>query len=326
MDPGVTIVILNWNGWEDTIECVKSLYQINYPNYNVILIDNASEDESIGKIKEYLKYELESCQYPNNILEYNEREYNTVTLDFKENGFNKELILLKNSKNYGYAKGNNIGMKFAFKVFNPDYILLLNNDTVVDENFLDELIDATENQENVGIYSPKLLNYSFPQIIDSTGHIFRWGRLTDRGSGKKDKNQYDNKTEIIGAKGAAGLYKREMLQSIGLFKEDYITYYEDAELSWRAYRNSWGAKYVPGSIVYHKGEGSIKKDSEKVSYFRNLSLKNMTITVKEYGNNTQKVLFTILIIYFMIGSYILRLTGIRNSGIDYIYLFKKLYE
>lgn len=330
MSSKVSIIILNWNGHEDTLECLESLYQISYPDFNVIVVDNASKDESIEKIESYClnKVQLGIENHNHNItgLICDEKDYNSFKLNSNVKMFNKELILLKNSKNYGYAKGNNIGMKFAFKVFNPDYILLLNNDTVVDENFLDELIDATENQENVGIYSPKLLNYSFPQIIDSTGHIFRWGRLTDRGSGKKDKNQYDNKTEIIGAKGAAGLYKREMLQSIGLFKEDYITYYEDAELSWRAYRNSWGAKYVPGSIVYHKGESSIKKDSEKVSYFRNLSLKNMTITVKEYGNNTQKVLFTILIIYFMIGSYILRLTGIRNSGIDYIYLFKKLYE
>lgn len=330
MNPKITILILNWNGWEDTIECLESLCNINYPDFNVILVDNASEDESIERIEYFcinkVRKGLKSRDYNFKFLIHEESEYNSVTSNDNEKWFNKELILLKNSKNYGYAKGNNIGMIFALRVFNPDYILLLNNDTVVEENFLTELIKATDNQGKVGIYSPKLLNYVNPKIIDSTGHVFRLGRLIDRGFGKRDKNQYDNKTKIIGAKGAAGLYKREMLQSIGLFKEDYVTSYEDAELSWRAYRHRWNAKYVPKSIVYHKGEKSITKDSKKVSYFRNLSLKNMTITVKEYGSNTKKVLFTFLIIYFMIGSYILRLTGIRNSGINYVKLLKKMLE
>jgi len=276
MNPKITIIILNWNGWEDTIECLESLFQINYPNLNIILVDNASEDDSVKKIKKYCLNEthirLKSNVCDVKVFEYEEKHFDSITLDSIEMDSNEKLILLKNSKNYGYAKGNNIGIRFAFRVFNPDYILLLNNDTVVDKNFLKELIKATDNEEKVGIYSPKLLKYDNPKIIDSTGHIFHMGCLTDRGFGKLDKKQYDYKTKIIGAKGAAGLYKREMLESIGLFKEEYITSYEDAELSWRAYRNSWSAKYVPNSIVYHKGESSITKDNTKISYYRNLFL------------------------------------------------------
>lgn len=326
MNTKVSIIILNWNGWKDAIACLKSLYQINYSNYNIILVDNGSADDSVNQIENYCLFDVA------NITSFIKLDKDKIEFDIddffieKKDFFNKELIFIINSKNYGYAKGNNIGIRFALRVFKPDYILLLNNDTVVDKTFLNELINATVGQERVGIYSPKLLNYDNPEIIDSTGHIFRWGRLIDRGFRKRDKNQHDDKTKIIGAKGAAGLYKSEMLQSIGLFKEDYITSYEDAELSWRAYRNSWNAIYVPQSIVYHKGERSITKDSTKVSYFRNLSLKNMTITVKEYGNTKQKILFTFLITYFMIGSYILRLSGIRNSGINYMNLIKKIFE
>jgi hypothetical protein len=325
MNKNVAIIILNWNGWEDTIECLKSLYKINYQNYHVILVDNGSEDESIEKIKNYClnKAQLEFKSHIG-IFEYDEKDFN-VTNPVKESE-NKELTLLKNTQNYGYAKGNNIGIRFAFRVFGPDYILLLNNDTTVDRNFLKELVNAANNLERLGICAPKILNADNPQIIDSTGHIFSWGSIIDRGYGKVDKNQYDHNTRVVGAKGAAALYKREMLEEIGLFKEDYITYYEDAELSWRANRNSWEARYVPKSVVFHKGESSIKKDNSKTVYFRNLGLRNMTLTVKLYGTHYQRTLFTLKLLKFLIGSKILRLAGIRNSRINYINLIKELYD
>ncbi|MCE5214153.1 MAG: glycosyltransferase, partial [Methanobacterium sp.] len=102
--PKVTIVIVNWNGWEDTIECLKSLYHVNYTNFNIIIVDNHSQDDSVKKIKDYIE--------------------------------NKKLILIVNDENYGFAEGNNIGIRYAQKNFNPDYILLLNNDTIVDKEFL----------------------------------------------------------------------------------------------------------------------------------------------------------------------------------------------
>ncbi len=303
----VSIIILNWNGWEDTIECLESVYQINYSNYGVILVDNNSQDDSIKKIREYfanttnLTSKIKDLNI--NILEYEEKTFNSINFD--QERLDGKLIILKNSKNYGYAKGNNIGMKIALKLFNPNYILLLNNDTVVDKDFLKELINATTNQENVGIFAPKILNANNHQILDSTGHIIRWGRVVDRGSKKIDKNQYDNKNEIIGAKGAACLYKREMLETIGLFREDLVTQYEDAEFSWRAYINSWKAIYVPKSIVYHKIGRSIKKEDSKLLYFQRLSIKNITSTVKEYGTSKQKILFSFILINLYISYVIL---------------------
>jgi GT2 family glycosyltransferase len=298
----IIIIILNWNGWEDTIECLESVYQINYPNYEVILVDNNSQDDSIKKIREHFsnKTNLKSQIKDLNIklLEYEEKTFNSINRDEKR--LDQKLIILKNSKNYGYAKGNNIGMKIALKIFYPDYILLLNNDTIVDKNFLKELINATKNQEKVGIFAPKILNANNRHVLDSTGHIISWGRVVDRGSKKIDKNQYDNRIEVIGAKGAACLYKREMLESIGLFREDLVTQYEDAEFSWRAYINSWKAIYVPQSIVYHKIGRSIKKEDSKLLYFQRLSIKNITSTVKEYGTIKQKILFSFILLKFII--------------------------
>ena len=145
---------------------------------------------------------------------------------------NRKLILIKNEKNYGFAEGNNVGIRFALVKINPDFILLLNNDTVVKKDFLDKLIHSSERitYEKIGIWSPKLLKYSDPSIIDSTGHIFYWGRIVNRGENVLDRGQYDNKENVIGAIAAAALYKKEMLIDIGLFDESYFILYEDAEL------------------------------------------------------------------------------------------------
>ncbi|OPX60226.1 MAG: N-glycosyltransferase [Methanobacterium sp. PtaB.Bin024] len=309
MNPNVTIIILNWNGWQDTIECLESVFQNDYPNYNVIVVDNDSTDDSINRIKKYCSNRTNNPSRINNpdtkVSEYEEKYFNSIHLDVEEEKNTNKSIILKNSKNYGYAKGNNIGMKFALKFFNPDYILLLNNDTIVDKDFLKELIKAVEKHEMVGIFAPKILNANDPDIIDSAGHIFSWGRIVDRGSEKVDKNQYDAKTEVIGAKGAACLYKCEMLESIGLFKEDLVTLYEDAELSWRANKNSWKAIYVPKSIIYHKIGRSIKKEDSKLLYFQRLGIKNITLTVKEYGTLDQKMLFIFVFLNLIISYTIL---------------------
>ncbi|MEN6294147.1 MAG: glycosyltransferase family 2 protein [Methanobacterium sp.] len=330
MDPKVAIIILNWNGWEDTTECLESLYQINYENYDVILVDNNSEDNSIEIIKNqcYNGIYNKSKEYKQviKVEEYEEQDIESMDYKVKENE-GKKLFLLKNSKNYGFAKGNNIGIKFALKVFKPEYILLLNNDTYVDENFLKELIKATEIRDHVGIYAPKILNANNPKKIDSTGHIFSWGRIVDRGNGKIDKNQYDNKINVIGAKGAACLYKREMLESIGLFKEEYETLYEDSELSWRAHNNSWNARFVPKSLVYHKISKSIKKVDSRISYYQKLSLNNITLTVSDYGTRNQKILYTFLLLKSMLISYFVILVGKSYSGkLNYLKAIKSLYS
>jgi len=161
--PKVSIIILNWNGWEDTIECLESLYQITYPNYDVIVVDNGSEDESIEKIKEYAEgnieveskfFEYSDRDKPIKIIEYKREEAEAgggKEEDIADLPSNKRMIITKNEKNYGFAEGNNIGMRYALKALNPEYVLLLNNDTVVDKEFLGELVKVWESDEKIGI-------------------------------------------------------------------------------------------------------------------------------------------------------------------------------
>ncbi len=141
MNPKVSIIILNWNSWEDTIECLESLNQINYDNYDIILIDNGSSDNSIEKIKEYcnanIKVESNFVKYnhynkPIKFVYYREKENNQLEIignGSNELNSNKNLIIIENRKNYGFTKGNNIGMEYSKNFFNPKYYLLLNNDT-----------------------------------------------------------------------------------------------------------------------------------------------------------------------------------------------------
>ena len=131
--PRVAVIILNWNGWKDTIECLESIYNINYPNYDVILVDNASTDNSILKIKDYcngqLKVESKYLSYqtknkPIKLLEFTEEDINNLNsekyTDLIKNSYsNKILNLIKNQDNYGFAKGNNMGIAYALKKFKP---------------------------------------------------------------------------------------------------------------------------------------------------------------------------------------------------------------
>lgn len=257
IQPKVAIIILNWNGKEDTLKCLDSVKKLRYDNYVVYVVDNGSTDGSQEEIRKRFPW----------------------------------VHLIENTKNLGFAKGNNIGIKKALEDPEIKYVFLLNNDTTVDPNCLLEMIKVAETYENVGIIQPKMLRMDDPKTIDSTGHVFRWGRLVDRGIGEVDRGQYDDKLEIIGACAGACLYRREMLEDIGLFDESFFAYYEDAELSWRAYRRGWKARYVPTAIVYHKRGGTSNRNKEIKAKVKRLHMRNLVITVKRHGTLPQKLVF-----------------------------------
>jgi GT2 family glycosyltransferase len=260
--PKVSIIILNWNGWKDTIECLESLYQITYPNYDVIVVDNGSEDDSVEKINEWAEgkikveskfFKYDSSNKPIKIIEYTRKEAEGGKKKKIENfPSNRKLIIIKNEKNYGFAEGANIGMRYALKVLNPDYVLLLNNDTVVDKEFLGELVKVGEIDEKVGIWQSKILSIKDPKRIDAIGiGVKKYGGAYQIGYGEKDNGQYEKIKEVFGACACSALYKNEMLNQIGLFDEYFFAYYEDVDLSWRARLFGWKCLYVATSVVYH---------------------------------------------------------------------------
>lgn len=271
MNPRVSIIILNWNGWEDTIECLNSLNQINYPNYNIILVDNNSIDESVDKLEEYLSYKpyftLNSHKIPGKqtkIIEYTKSKSNDKIGPVSETN----LVLIKNDENYGFAEGNNIGIKYAIKNFNPDYILLLNNDTTVEKNFLNELMKVADSDKNIGSVQSLLLKPG-GKIIDSMGQEpLIWSSM-DIGMGSNYKNNLNKNVEIFGACAASALYRSDTLKKIGLFDSDFFAVYEDVDLSWRIQLEGLKSILAVNSIVYHK-----RNISKRLSERKNFNLKS----------------------------------------------------
>jgi GT2 family glycosyltransferase len=212
--PLVSIIIVNYNGKHLLTACLDSVFRQTYRNIEVIVVDNGSADNS---------------------SEYIESHYPPVRL-------------IKNNENLGYAKGNNIGIENS----EGEYIATLNNDTKVAPDWIENLVTAAEKDKNIGICASKQLNFYQPKLIDSAGICLHRGAYPfDRGRNEEDKGQFDEPVEVFGASGASAFYRREMLQKIGLFDEDFFTYQEEFDLSWRAKLCAWKCVYVPNAVVYH---------------------------------------------------------------------------
>lgn len=298
--PKVAIIILNWNGWKDTIECLESLYQINYPSYDVIVVDNGSKDNSTLKLKEFcegkIKVDSEFFEYnPNNkpiyVIEYTREQVEKIDRDFKKEKYflklpsNKKLRLILNERNYGFVEGNNIAIRYALKVLNPDYILLLNNDTVVDPNFLTELIRVAEDDEKIGVVGPKIYYYDFNGRKDI---IWFAGGVSDVKNGKfyhfmiGRPNTKDTRIkEVDFITGCCMLIKKTVFGRIGLLDIIYFAYCEDIDFSLRAKRDGFKIVYVPIAVIWHKvsatGKGAF---SPKKAYYK---YRNTIILTKKHG-------------------------------------------
>jgi len=268
MNPKVSIIILNWNGWKDTIECLESLYQITYPHYDVIVVDNGSKDESVEKIKEYaegkIKVESKFFKYdpsnkPVKIIEYTREEAGGKEKEIIDFPSNRKLIIIKNEKNYGFAEGNNIAVRYALKSLNPDYVLLLNNDTVVDKKFLDELVKI--GSEKIGIAYPTVQYYYNPEKIQSPVSF-----------SKKHQNVPQNYLEMgyTDVYGMAFLINRKIFEKIGFFDEKYFLYTEEIDFQYRATKENYKLLFVPSSHVYHKRSKEYFKDYQIYYGTRNL--------------------------------------------------------
>lgn len=307
MLPSLSIIVLNWNGWEDTLECLESLYQINYPNYNIIIVDNCSEDSSIEKIEDYCNDNLKvksdflksNVKKPIEIFECVNNEFENIENDlknFRSLKSSKKLLLIKNDKNYGFAEGNNIGMNFVFNYLESDYVLLLNNDTIVDANFLDELVKVGERSTKIGCVGPKIYYYDFKglkNVISFAGEkINLYTSLGKRFGNKKiDNGQYDVLMETDKVEGCCMLLKTDVIKEVGVFDPVYFAYWEETDLCMRIHNKGFKLLYVPKSVIWHKIGMNW---SNYFSYFviYHYLVRNRLIFIWRYASNLQKICFT----------------------------------
>jgi len=284
--PKISIVLLNWNGWKDAIECLESLFQLNYTNYDVILVDNGSFDDSVERIKEYCEgkirvnsnyFNYNTDDKPIKLLEYSEEDIdiNNLEKNVALNTYNKRLILIKTKENYGFDKGNNIGIQFAIKKLDPDYVLIISNDVVVDKNLLANLVKIAG--MNVGLIQPQIYNY-YDLSIDNLGFS-----CDIVGNTRPIKNL--KRSKLFYLSGACLLISKELILEINkdgkLFDEKLYAYFEDADLSWQARLLGYDIKVCLDAICYHKGSQTIKKFNLNTFYldYRN----KLRVLIKNYS-------------------------------------------
>jgi GT2 family glycosyltransferase len=223
--PLVSIIILNYNAGQILLDCFESVIKTNYDNFEIIIVDNASEDKSHRKCKE--KFE--------------------------------RVRIIENEKNLGYCEGNNIGIKNA----KGEFIVILNPDTTVHPDWLNELFCAY-NKFGEGLYQPKHLSLSEKTVYMSAGNmlnIFGFGYAREKG--KKDKNQFNKIEEIGYASGTCLFTSSSVLKKVGLFDPFIFLYHDDLDLGWRASQLGIKSYYIPKSIIYHAESYSLRWNAEK---------------------------------------------------------------
>ena len=235
--PLIHIIVLNWNGYNDTVECLESLQKVNYPDYKIILIDNGSRDGSVQKLKERF-------------------------------GKDEKIKIIANEENLGFAGGNNVGIEYAMEK-GADAVLLINNDTIVDENFLVELVKAAEENKRAGVLGSKIYYESDPKRIWSAGG--KVNRLLTKGVhigyDEIDERQYDEIKKCDYLTGCCLLVKKEVVKKIGVLADDYFLYYEDTDYCLRARKAGYDCLYVPASKIWHKISRSSKPGSSSYIYY-----------------------------------------------------------
>lgn len=225
LKPLVSIIIVNWNGLVDLKACLASLKVIAYPNYEIIIVDNGSTDGSQKYVRD------------------------------QKTGI-KNLTLIENKKNLGYAAGNNIGYKKA----KGSFLLLLNNDTVIESDFLSVLVQRIIEDQTIGGIQPRILQYPNKKLIDSVGSYFiKTGFLYHYGHNKHDQRKYDQEGVIFTMKGACMLLRKSVIDAVGLFDPSYFAYFEETDLCMRIWLSGHRILYYPKAIIYHKGGETFKK-------------------------------------------------------------------
>lgn len=300
--PRVAVILLNWNGWEDTVECLESLYRINYPNYKVVLVDNASTDGSIRKIKDYccgrLIVESKFFTYqtkdkPIKLVEYLHEKGAALEdegqLESDQSPSNKVLHLIKNDENMGFAGGNNVGIEFAIEHMNPDYVLLLNNDTVVDTEFLNELVNTGESNDKIGFIGAKTYFYNEENLLQAAGGgivDYKHGVVNEVGSNTIDNGEYNGTVDLDYVGGACLLCKRKVIDDVGLLDSDFFMYWEDVNWCLRGKKKDYTSAYSFKSVIWHK-YGASSESIFKIYYLN----RNRIYVIMEHAKRKDYIYF-----------------------------------
>ncbi len=233
-NPLISILVLNWNGEQFLKPCIESLLKTRYPNIEIIIIDNASNDSSIEIIQ----------------------------------SFQKSVRYVLNNKNLGYAAGMNTG----FRAATGDYIVTLNNDMTVEPDWLDRPVQIFLSNDKIGIICCRQMQSYNTGIIDGLYHQINYDlSITPVGAGKPYDHTNPNHFKegyILSANGGSAIFRKNTIEQIGGFDENFFAYWEDVDLCFRAFFHGWKIYYCPSSVVYHLGSASFQNINYMKYYYR----------------------------------------------------------
>lgn len=219
IQPQIAIILVNYNNYQNTIDCLSSINKIKYENYYVIIVDNDSTNNSVEVLNQYKNEKVYICQSGNN---------------------------------GGFAYGNNCGIEFATSI-GFDYVLLLNNDTLVDEWFLNRLVYSECDDPSIGIKTSKIMFYPDIEKIWYAGGTIDWNNLraTHFGYMQSDSSEFNKEKIVEFASGCCMLISKDVLIKVGKLPEEYFMYYEDLDYCVNILEKNYKILFVPDSIIYH---------------------------------------------------------------------------
>jgi len=267
--PKVDVIVLNFNGRRFLEECLLTLHQQTYQDFEVLVVDNASSDDSV---------------------EFIQKTFPTVKV-------------LQLSENLGFCGGNNRGISST----SADYVALLNNDTQADPRWLESLVSVLDHEPQVGFCASKMIRIQDRLTIDTAGDVFyTHGVGGKRGSGLS-ADHYTVPEYVFGACAGAAIYRRAMLDEVGLFDEDFFAYDEDIDLSFRCQLYGYRCKYVPDAIVYHHVSGSFGRLS--AANVRRIRRNMLEVVLKNLPTRLLVRYLPRIITYFLLGDLYYTLRG-----------------
>ncbi len=252
MNEKVFLIAINYNGFDDTAEFIDSVNKIDYPNYHTIIVDNASTKGNIDVLSE-----------------------------------KKNVTVIRSNTNLGFSGGNNLGINYALE-HGADYIVLLNNDTLVEPNFLKCSIEYFRSNPRVGLLTGKIMYAKNKDTFWFAGGVLnKWrGRAYHIGSNEIDRGQYDTVKDISFCTGCLMIIPCKVLEKVGIMSEEYFLYYEDTEYSARFSENKYRMVYHPDVKIYHKVSASTGGGSPVYNYY---NWRNRLYFISEHIHGLKKI-------------------------------------
>ena len=277
MNKELAIILVNWNQYELTNSCVKSILNCSYKNFKIILVDNCSKDKSVTKLKK---------DFPN-------------------------VHFIQNNSNLGFTGANNKGIQYA-KSEDYEYIMLLNNDTEVDENFIEPLLNRLNSEKELGAVQPLILNFQNKKTVWNFGGRFnKFFGIPVTLNKNIELNSLQNESLTEWISGCCFVFRSSLVDLIGYLDDDYFVYYEDADYSLKIKNTGYNLGIVNESIIYHhEGKSWIQKKSWEglVSpYTHYLNIRNHIYFIKKH-NSDFNIIGVWIYQFFKIFSYLLYFT------------------